>query len=220
MGKNPVLLIHGIDDTQAVFDPMAAYLETRGWPVHRLDLVPNNGDLGLDCLAQQLANYVQHQFPPHHPFDLLGFSMGGIVSRYYLQRLGGLARVQRFVALSPPNHGSYLAYLRWNSGARQLRPHSRFLTELNHDLQCLANVAMTTLWTPFDLMVLPAQSSWVPVGQTICLPVLGHGWMVSDSRCLAAVAAALSVTVKSALPSSTHGHEITEVRLSHPDDRA
>ncbi|ASC69305.1 Extracellular esterase EstB [Halomicronema hongdechloris C2206] len=200
MGKNPVILIHGIDDTQAIFDSMAAYLEARGWPLHRFDLVPNNGDRGLEQLAQQLADYVTHQLPPQQPFDLLGFSMGGIVGRYYLQRLGGLTRVQRFVALSPPNQGSYLAYLRWNRGAKQLRPHSRFLQELNRDLHCLAHVAMTTLWTPFDLMILPAQSSVVPVGQTISLPVLGHTWMVSDSRCLAAVAAALSVTVESTIP--------------------
>ncbi len=38
--------------------------------------------------------------------------MGGVVSRYYLQRLGGLARVRRFVTISSPHHGTVTAYLR------------------------------------------------------------------------------------------------------------
>jgi len=35
----------------------------------------------------KVANYVAANFAPEQPFDLVGFSMGGIVSRYYVQRL-------------------------------------------------------------------------------------------------------------------------------------
>ena len=85
--RNSVLLIHGIDDTGAVFNQMASYLRQLGWSVHTLDLVPNNGAVGLDILAQQIADYVVKTFAPEEPIDLVGFSMGGIVSRYYVQRL-------------------------------------------------------------------------------------------------------------------------------------
>jgi len=56
-------------------------------------------------LGQQVANYVAATFAPK-PFDLVGFSMGGIVSRYYVQRLGGIDRVQRFITLA--SHTTHL----------------------------------------------------------------------------------------------------------------
>ena len=108
--KNPVLLIHGIGDTFRVFDRMMAYLSDRNWTdIHTLNLVPNNGDVGLDQLAEQVKAYIDTHMPHAEPIDLLGFSMGGIVSRYYVQRLGGSQRVQRFITLSSPHNGT------WNS---------------------------------------------------------------------------------------------------------
>ena len=85
--QNPVLLVHGINDTGAVFNKMASYLREQGLSVHTVDLVPNNGAEVLDKLAQQVANYIATTFEAEQPFDLVGFSMGGLVSRYYIQRL-------------------------------------------------------------------------------------------------------------------------------------
>ena len=53
-----------------------------GWEVFDIDLVPNNGDTRLELLAQQVAILVD-RIAPHQPIDLLGFSMGGLVTRYY-----------------------------------------------------------------------------------------------------------------------------------------
>jgi triacylglycerol esterase/lipase EstA (alpha/beta hydrolase family) len=108
--QNPVLLVHGINDTGAVFDKMALYLRQRGLSVYTVDLVPNNGAEVLDKLARQVANYINTIFAPEQPLDLVGFSMGGIVSRYYIQRLGGIERVQRFISISSPHKGTVIAY--------------------------------------------------------------------------------------------------------------
>jgi triacylglycerol lipase len=89
--RNSVVLVHGINDTGQVFQTMATYLRKRGWSVYTLDLIPNNGDFGLEKLAQQVADYIADSFAPEQPLDLVGFSMGGIISRYYVQRLGGIA---------------------------------------------------------------------------------------------------------------------------------
>jgi len=188
MKCNRVLLIHGIDDTVAVFDTMSAYLKQLGWNVYGLDLIPCNGDSGLDMLAKQVADYVTKTFLPDEPFDLVGFSMGGIISRYYVQRLGGISRVQRFITISAPHHGSWLGYARQNPGCRQLRPESDFLQDLNRDAAMLARLNFTSIWTPFDLMILPANSSSMPVGKEIKVPILVHSWMVRDSQSLRLVA--------------------------------
>jgi len=186
--RPPVLLIHGIDDTDKIFQPLISYLSDRGWQeVHAIDLVPSNGDVGLDELAMQIQTYVEAAWPASNQFDLVGFSMGGIVSRYYLQRLGGLERVRRFVTLSSPHNGTWTGYLRSNPGARQMRPKSEFLQDLNSTVDELTAVEFTSVWTPFDLMIVPPNSSELPVGRMMQLPVLAHPWMVSDPRAIATV---------------------------------
>ncbi|MEH2320092.1 esterase/lipase family protein [Nostoc sp.] len=185
--RNPVLLVHGLDDTEAVFHKMRAYLIQRGWSVYSLDLVPNNGDVGLDELAKQLADYVTATFASEQRLDLVGFSMGGIVSRYYVQRLGGINRVQRFITISSPHHGTVVAYGSWRPGCIQMRPDSIFLKDLNSDAVVLGQLDFTSIWTPYDLMIVPANSSQMSVGREVIVPVPLHPWMLTDSRSLAVV---------------------------------
>jgi triacylglycerol lipase len=187
---NPVLLIHGIDDTATKFRILKPYLEELGWVVHAISLSPNNGDVGLEHLAQQVANYAATTFV-NQPFDLVGFSMGGIVSRYYVQRLGGIHQVQRFITISSPHYGTQIANFRFNQGASQMRRSSAFLNDLNRDVAMLNRIQFTSIWTPFDLMIVPAESSCLPVGKTMQLPVLLHPWMVRDVRSLEAIATVL-----------------------------
>jgi triacylglycerol lipase len=190
--RNPVLLIHGIDDTGAVFHKMAGYLRLEGWSVHSLDLLPNNGDVGLDELAKQLVDYVAATFAPEQCLDLVGFSMGGIVSRYYIQRLGGINRVQRFITISSPHHGTVVAYGSQRHGCVQMRPNSIFLKDLNSDAVILGQLDFTSIWTPYDLMIVPANSSQMSVGREVILRVALHSWMLIDSKSLVAVKAALT----------------------------
>ncbi|NRB08134.1 MAG: triacylglycerol lipase [Richelia sp.] len=190
--RNSVVLIHGIFDTHRVFDDMASYLRSHGWQVHSLDLIPNNGDKGLDKLAEQVANYIALSFTPTETLDLVGFSMGGVVSRYYVQRLGGIKRIQRLVNISAPNHGTAIAYFPQNMSGKQMRPRSQFLRDLNRDVAMLEKINYTYIWTPFDLMIVPPTSSKMPVGEEVILPVGLHPWMLTDSRCIESVAAALS----------------------------
>lgn len=190
--RNPVVLIHGIDDTSAIFERVTPALENLGWSVHGIDLVPNNGDVGLDRLAQQVAHYIDQTFAPDQAIDLVGYSMGGIVSRYYIQRLGGLRRVQRLVTLASPHYGTWSALLRPNLGASQMRVNSEFLNDLNRDVWQLERLNFTSIWTPFDSMIVPANSSEMSVGKNRQIWVGGHVWMVRDAKSLSAIAEALA----------------------------
>lgn len=190
--RNPVLLVHGLTDTTVVFNRMSAYLSSLGWSVHSFNLTPNNGDFTLDKLAKQVSDYVAKTFDPKQPLDVIGFSMGGIVSRYYIQRLGGIERVQRFVSISAPNNGTLVAYLSLRPGCIQMRPDSEFLRDLNRDVAMLKRLNLTVIWTPFDLMIVPAKSSQLPMGKEVTVPVRLHSWVISDERVLKVISAALS----------------------------
>ena len=195
--RNPVLLIHGIYNTSAKFNRMTKYLTNLGWEVHRLSLNPNNGNGHLEQLAQQVDNYVNNNFFPKQPIDLVGFSMGGLVTRYYLQRLGGIKKVQRYINISAPNNGTMTAYVLPNPGIKQMRPNSQFLQDLNKDIETTLNqIDVTVIWTPFDLMIFPPSSSKMGIGEEIKLPVLIHEQMVRHLQLLKTVSDSLSKPVK------------------------
>ncbi|MFN5872513.1 MAG: lipase [Anabaena sp. WA113] len=194
--QNPVLLVHGINDTGAVFNKMAFYLRQQGLSVYTVDLIPNNGSEVLEKLAQQVANYVNDTFEVARPVDIVGFSMGGIVSRYYIQRLGGINKVQRFITISSPHKGTIIAYGTWLAGAVQMRPNSDFINDLNADFKMLKQLNFTSIWTPYDLMILPATSSRLGIGKEVTIPVILHPLMLTDTRTLTIVADALREPVK------------------------
>lgn len=181
-GRNPVVLVHGIWNTASIFSILKAHLEAQGWSVYALSMTPNNGDARLEALAEQVARFVDECVGSEQPIDLVGFSMGGLVSRYYVQRLGGLGRVQRLVTVSAPHQGTALGLFSNRPGVRQMRPGSPFLKSLNQDLRQLEKLRFISLWTPFDLLILPPWSSQLRVGQERRLSVPSHNRMICDPQ--------------------------------------
>jgi len=194
--RNPVLLVHGLNDTNSIFQKMRNYLTQEGWSVYSLDMIPCNGDGRLQDLAQQVAEYINVNFAPEQPLDLVGLSMGGIVSRYYLQRLGGIKRVQRFITLGSPHNGTLLAYCSGRLGCVQMRLDSELLQDLNSDAAMLEQLNFTSIWTPYDLMIVPAKSSEMSMAKNVQLPILSHAWLTTDPKGIKAVAEALAAPIK------------------------
>jgi triacylglycerol lipase len=110
------------------------------------------------------------------------------VSRYWIQRLGGRARVRRFVSISGPHAGTANAYALPFAGVRDMRPGSALLTDLARDADPWGEVEVHCFWTPFDLMVVPARSAILPGARTVQrFPVAMHRWMLTDARVISAV---------------------------------
>ena len=196
LDRNPVILIHGIWDTKSIFSQMSARLTELGWAVHSLNLTPNDGSLGLDSLAKQLAEYISETFDPEQTLDIVGYSMGGIVSRYYVQRLGGINRVQRFITISSPHKGTLTAYSLALPGYLDMRPDSGLLRDLNQDVTVLKRINFTSMWTPFDIMIVPSNSSQMPVGKEVKLNVMLHRQMVTETQSINALVAELKAPIK------------------------
>ncbi|MCC3406518.1 MAG: alpha/beta fold hydrolase [Microcoleus sp. PH2017_10_PVI_O_A] len=200
LDRNPVILIHGIWDTKTIFSQMSARLTELGWAVHSLNLTPNDGSLGLDSLAKQLADYISETFDPEQTLDIVGYSMGGIVSRYYVQRLGGINRVQRFITISSPHKGTLTAYSLPLPGYLDMRPDSGLLRDLNQDVTVLKRINFTSMWTPFDIMILPSNSSQMPVGKEVKLNVMLHRQMVTETQSINALIEELKAPIKNKVP--------------------
>lgn len=175
---------------------MSGHLTQLGWSTYSLNLAPNWGNASLEELAKQVADYTDTNFDPQQPLDIVGLSMGGLVARYYLQRLGGINRVQRFIAISSPHSGTWTAYTLSGKGCIQMRPGSAFLADLNRDAIVLEKINFTSIWTPWDFIIVPASSSQMPAAKEVKLSVFAHAMMARDSRSLKAVVAALSEPLK------------------------
>lgn len=188
----PVVLVHGFKDDAAKMRRLARHLQAEGRQPHSCTVAPSWGQVGVDALAEQLKAFIEASVPDGQPVDLVGFSMGGLVSRYYLQRLGGLERVRRFVTIATPHGGSLWAWLLPNAACRQMRPGSAFLLDLARDADRLAPTGFTSFWTPFDAIVLPAKSAVLPAARCRKIWCLAHPLMVREPRCLRAVAEALT----------------------------
>jgi triacylglycerol lipase len=192
--RRTVLLVHGIWDTSRVFARMGRWLEERGYRALAVDLKPSDGSVGLDTLAEQLREFVELQFAAGESFDLVGFSMGGRVSRYYAQRLGGAERVGRWMTISSPHRGTYYAYTARNVGSRQMRPGSQFLVDLDRDMQSLERVKVASVWTLLDLMIIPAGSSRLGVGVKLPVAIGLHAWIPRSRTCWEVVGRLLAQT--------------------------
>ena len=186
--KAVIVMVHGLNDTGEKFKTMADYLENEGYQTHALTLPHSFGMVDLTVLAQQVKDYIDRNFANDELINLIGFSMGGVITRYYLQRLNGLSKVHKYVNISAPNNGTVLGYLLPFKGIQQMRPDSDFLKDLNQDVkQQLSQIPSLIIWTPVDTMIIPPQSSLIDVGQELLIPLQIHRSMVKDKKVLSAI---------------------------------
>jgi triacylglycerol lipase len=173
-----VLLVHGIYNSGKYMGNLKRRLEARGCQVWAVSLRPNDASVSFEAMAAQLEAFVNANFPPGEKFDLVGFSMGGLVGRYYIQKLGGYERVRRFVTISAPNHGTIWAWLSGRAGVKEMRPGSALLRELNGDVSKLEPLDYTSIYTPVDLTIVPPSSSRMPFAHNVVSWVPFHAMMV------------------------------------------
>jgi triacylglycerol lipase len=179
--KPPVVVVHGIDGSSRDMARLVRALQADGREVFAPSLRPNDGSVTIEALSEQLADYIEANVQ-RRPFDLVGYSMGGIVSRHYLQRRDGMKHVRKFVTLCSPHHGTITAAFRNKPGAQQMRRRSVFLRDLNADAGSLRKVGFTSLWTPTDLIILPAHSSEVAGANNVRMWGIGHVTFILEKR--------------------------------------
>jgi triacylglycerol lipase len=121
-------------------------------------LKPVDGRNGLEPLARQLRDVINQEWNDNTAFSIVAFSMGGLISRYYLQELGGNKRCKGLYTIATPHNGTYAAYLYPGRGAKQMRPESRFLATLQKTESVFEEIPVTSYRSPLDVVMLPTKS--------------------------------------------------------------
>jgi len=173
-----VVLVHGIFDNGAIFKRLVRALEDDGHRCWAPSLQPSDGRNGIADLAEKLKVYIEQNVDAEAPFAIVGFSMGCIVARHYMQVLGGFRRTKVFFAISGPHRGTFSAYLYFGRGAKDMRPKSALLNNLHDTEACLRGIAVFAYWTSFDTTIIPASScNWKLAHQSFNARVLLHRFM-------------------------------------------
>src|SRR4051794_6407653 len=127
----PIILVHGIADNRSIFTLLRRALRRRGFRhVHAFGYGLFASD--LRAVAGELSDYVEQICDELgvEQVHLIGHSLGGLVARYYVQRLGGDDRVHTVVTLGTPHGGTLPARLLPHPLLRALCPGSDLIAEL------------------------------------------------------------------------------------------
>jgi len=190
----PLVLVHGLLDTPEVFQKLRHEIGDR-----RLDLlIPHLslrlGRTPIEEAAAELAAHIDAAYPGQTPLDLLGFSIGGVIARTWIQRLGGHRRTRRFISLGSPQQGTLTAQP-WPGkifkGLADLKWDSALLRELNSNSELLESVDCHSFYSALDLAVLPGWRAVLPIGPQTELPVATHPQLLRDAAAIKPLAAEL-----------------------------
>jgi len=171
----PVLLVHGIFCNAGIWRRMRRYLGSRGiGNLFAISLEPPLA--GIDDFALALAGRVEEvrRRTGADKVVLVAHSMGGLVARAYIARLGGAGRVERLVTIGSPHHGSELARLAIGRCARDMIPDGPWLSGLVAAEAGSPGVPVTTIFSWDDNMVAPQDSPRLPGARAIALENVGH----------------------------------------------
>ena len=171
---DPILFVHGWNSNSSTWTTMVGRFQADGWTTAELNNWSYNTSQSNATTAQQISTKVDQILAATGAtkVDLISHSMGGLSTRYYVKNLGGDAKVDDFVSLAGPNHGTNTANFCFQTSCTQMRPGSSFLNALNSGDETPGAVSYGTWWSPCDEVINP-DSSVLLAGavntQTACL---------------------------------------------------
>jgi triacylglycerol lipase len=182
-----MLLVHGFLATPRVIGPLAVRLRRFGYCAHAVDLGGLFGRYNVrpvEDLAGVVAERVEQLVREHRceRIDLVGHSKGGLIARYYVQKLGGARRVRHLVTLGTPHRGTRWGH--WGHVVRNVLPSLRQMAPGSSLLRDLADgsfpaiVRLTSIYSQRDSICPPSscrlEASSAPHLRNIELERGGH----------------------------------------------
>lgn len=193
---DPVILIPGYCEPLFLFAAIAGHLQEAGFEAIGMDEhFPAIWDIRVSAerLAEKVESVLATTGASH--VDLVSHSLGGLMARYYIKFLGGAERVARCVTLATPHHGTYVAHLWIDWAARQMRPGSEFLTELNDGEEAFGPVRYTSIYSRMDQLIIPQDSAHLHGASNHALLFGFHNQMMFTAACMRHIREALGTPV-------------------------
>ncbi|WP_438303313.1 esterase/lipase family protein [Streptomyces sp. HUAS TT11] len=208
--KPPVILLHGFIDNRSVFVLLRRNLTQHGRQhIESLNYSPLTCD--IRTAAELLGRYVEElcERTGQERVDVVGHSLGGLIARYYVQRLGGDLRVRTLVTLGTPHSGTRVAPLaNAHPIVRQMRPGSELIQELREPAPgCRTH--FVSFWSDLDPLMDPLETACVDhpdlLAQNIRVSGIGHLALPVHPTVAAGIRQALDLVEPGAAAAHTGG---------------
>ncbi len=184
----PIIMVHGIIDNHSIFTVLRRGLAKRGFGrMITLNYSPLTDDVRR--VARRLKNVVDTvcRETGYDRVHIIGHSMGGVVSRYYIQHLGGDSRVHTLVTLGSPHHGTIWAKAVPESVSitSQMRPNSDLVQELEQPAPG-CRTRMIAIWSDLDQIIVPQRNARIVHpdinARNVFIKGVGHMSLPVDGR--------------------------------------
>jgi triacylglycerol esterase/lipase EstA (alpha/beta hydrolase family) len=182
----PVVLVHGtLVDMSGSWQALSPLLVNKGYCVFALNYGSSNGSGALGIYATgeiaasaaELSSFIDEVLAATgaSQVDIVGHSQGGMMPRYYMKFLGGVAKVHTLVGLAPSNHGTTVngfftiaehipgatSFLGVCQACEEQASGSPFIANLNAGGDTLPGVSYTVIESAYDEVVTPYTSAFL-----------------------------------------------------------
>ena len=176
-------MIHGLWNTSSIFSSITSKLDEIGIEYFAPTLKHSYGMTSIIDLTNKLNELILEKYGLEKELDILGFSMGGIIVRYWIQKFNGFKRTRRFLSIGSPHKGTLIAQLVPKypfRGISEMKINSYLLRELSKSDYLLSGINCTSFFTYWDLMVFPGCRANLNSGEKISLKIYKHKNLVRN----------------------------------------
>ena len=159
---DPILFIHGYGGNTSNWDTMRQRFLADGWQdielyAYNYSFITSNATNAAE-IRDQINDIISKTGATK--VDIIAHSMGSISSRYYLKNLGGNEKIDAWVSLAGPNHGTdYVENQNCNfTPCKEIIPGSAFLLALNGGDETPGLTRYATWRSPCDTTINPDES--------------------------------------------------------------
>lgn len=192
----PIVLIHGLVDNRSIFATMRRALSRKGFgSIYALNYSPLTDD--IRAVAVRLGELVEEvcEETGHDKVHIIGHSMGGLIGRYLVQRLGGDERVHTLVTMGTPHSGTAPARFIPHPVVRQMREDGDLIAELALPAPgCQTRIL--AFWSDLDQLVIPKNHARIDHpdlnARNVFIPGVGHMSLPVDRRLIHEISTTLA----------------------------
>lgn len=161
-GKTPVVFVHGFASEGWHWAPAIAYFRAHGYSASETWAYDYNWTTDNKANARGLGAFVEavRARTGAAKVDIVNHSMGGLVTGWYVNRLGGAAKVRHVASIAGAHHGTTAAYacIAFTS-CQQMVPGSQFIRDYTAGDETPGPTSWATWYSPCDGVILPYGST-------------------------------------------------------------
>ncbi len=191
----PVVFVHGYLHNRSAWVKYFKWLKDLGY-THLLAIDLKGKFSAIEEYAEQLSVEVDKLLEKYNveKVDIVAHSMGGLVVRYYIQKLEGCKKVRKVVTLGTPHNGTKVGVFVAGRARPQMLPNSDFLKGIKlNSLDALSGTELTVLCSDADFMIVPTHLARVDIEgvPNICVGLVSHIGFIYDKHVFQEVLSAL-----------------------------